>query len=505
MHRILIVDDDMIVRMYLNDVIHWEDHGFTIVGAARDGEEALEMAVKIDPDLILTDISMPRMNGIQLIQRLREQGYDGVITVLSCHDDFELVKSALKQGADDYLLKNYLSDTTMEERLKKLDEQIRARHRASGERQEIHQLARRGIDVIRRELLEGLLRGEHLLEEEHIEQAKLHGSYRRLTAVLIQPSVADREQMHELMTLCEQRLEHEAADILLLHENTMVLLVDLGDIASMAQCMDKVNRFELMIDRIASQYLNLELSMASSAVCEGRNAIAQALRQANETLQNRFYGVGRWQYGLETLSQSLPPEAMRFQEQLRCLSETGQPEAVLSLYQSALTAIHAQRVCVGIVLSWLRECDQIIGIRRTESQYSKMTCIADFEGCAGEYIAHWKANHMRAIPENLSAPVRLAVQFMRQHFCEPIGLNDAAEQAGLSPAYFSTMFKHEMGIGFSEYLLSLRLERVCSRLRTTTQTIKQISEETGFADYPYFCRVFRKHFGSGPVAYRKNP
>lgn len=105
MYRTPIVDDDMIVRMYLKDVIHWEDHGFTIVGIARDGKEALEIVKESDTDLILTDISMPRMNGIQLIQQLRRDKYDGVINVLSCHDDFEFVKSALQEGADDYLLK----------------------------------------------------------------------------------------------------------------------------------------------------------------------------------------------------------------------------------------------------------------------------------------------------------------------------------------------------------------------------------------------------------------
>ena len=108
MHRVLIVDDDMIVRMYLRDIIRWESYGFTVIGLARDGEEALEIVHREQPDVILTDISMPRMNGIELIAHLRRENYDGVIDVLSCHDDFELVKSAMQRGADDYLLKNYL-------------------------------------------------------------------------------------------------------------------------------------------------------------------------------------------------------------------------------------------------------------------------------------------------------------------------------------------------------------------------------------------------------------
>lgn len=204
------------------------------------------------------------------------------------------------------------------------------------------------------------------------------------------------------------------------------------------------------------------------------------------------------------MSHVLPEEAQLFKKQLLKLSENGQDEQLSGLYQKTLAAIKEQRVCAGVVLSWLRQCDHIAGIHRTENQYSKMNRFSDYQGCAEEYITHWSANRVRAIPEHLSAPMRFAVKFLQRHFCEPIGLSDAAEQAELSPAYFSTIFKQEMGIGFSEYLLSLRLERVCLRLRTTAQTIKQISEEAGFADYPYFCRVFKKNLGTGPVAYRKS-
>lgn len=506
MYRVLIVDDDMIVRMYLRDIIRWESYGFTVVGMARDGEEALEIAHREQPDVILTDISMPRMNGVELISRLRGEHYDGVINVLSCHDDFELVKSAMQQGADDYLLKNYLSDTAMEEILGKLNEQIRMRSRQSHQREEIQQLARKGIDVLRRELLESILRGElSAVEcESRMEQAKLHGRYRRLAAVMIQPTRADREQRNDLFSLCTQRLENEQADILMLHGNTMVLLADLSGISSMSQCMETINRLERMIDRLARQYLNLELSMAASAVCDGEQAIAKVLRQANETLQNCFYGAGCWQYGSERrMVQELPQQAEQFRQTLGAMLHDGNEDRIRTDYAAALEAIRDERVYAGTVLTWLRQCDQIAGIRRTEAQYSAMTRFEAFSDCAGEYISHGRENRMRAVPDNISAAMRTAVIFLQEHFTEPIGLNDVARQADLSPAYFSTLFKQEMGAGFSEYLLSLRLERVCARLRTTGQTIKQISEEAGFADYSYFCRIFKKNIGLSPAAYRK--
>lgn len=103
--RILIVDDDTMVRIGLKTVIDWEENGFVLVGEAHDGREALALAQERRPDIIITDIKMPGMDGIALIERLRAQESPAEILVLSSYDEFDLVKRALKLGARDYLLK----------------------------------------------------------------------------------------------------------------------------------------------------------------------------------------------------------------------------------------------------------------------------------------------------------------------------------------------------------------------------------------------------------------
>ena len=98
--RILIVDDDTMVRIGLKTVIDWEENGFVLVGEAQ----ALAQERRPDPDIIITDIKMPGMDGIALIERLRAQENPAEILVLSSYDEFDLVKRALKLGARDYLL-----------------------------------------------------------------------------------------------------------------------------------------------------------------------------------------------------------------------------------------------------------------------------------------------------------------------------------------------------------------------------------------------------------------
>ena len=100
MIKVLLADDDFLVRTFLSRITDWEKHGYKLVGAAQDGEEALRMAKEYEPDIIITDISMPVMDGIELIRRLKAEGNAAVILVLSCHDDFDYVKEAMKLGAD---------------------------------------------------------------------------------------------------------------------------------------------------------------------------------------------------------------------------------------------------------------------------------------------------------------------------------------------------------------------------------------------------------------------
>ena len=115
MIRTVIVDDDFLVRSYLKQLGAWERADYQIAADARDGEEALNIIEKLGPDVVVTDISMPLMDGIELIRRIREQNQAVYIIVLSCHDDFEYVKEAMKLGADEYVLKNSLNEESLYE------------------------------------------------------------------------------------------------------------------------------------------------------------------------------------------------------------------------------------------------------------------------------------------------------------------------------------------------------------------------------------------------------
>lgn len=129
MYSILIIDDEPIVKIALRSILPWEEHGFFICGTASNGLEALSLIEKHHPDVIITDLKMPEMNGLELIRTLKENSYPGEILVLSNYEDFDSVRSALLLGAADYLLKIKIQSDTLLSCLNKTTEKLQKKER----------------------------------------------------------------------------------------------------------------------------------------------------------------------------------------------------------------------------------------------------------------------------------------------------------------------------------------------------------------------------------------
>lgn len=120
MYNVIIVEDDAIVRTYLSGLLEWEAHGMKIVGKFTNGREAKQFIEEQNVDIVITDVSMPVMNGIELIKYIKSTEKLIKVIVLSCHDDYEFIREALKCGVSDYILKQYLTKENLLELIEKL-------------------------------------------------------------------------------------------------------------------------------------------------------------------------------------------------------------------------------------------------------------------------------------------------------------------------------------------------------------------------------------------------
>ncbi|HYE11086.1 MAG TPA: response regulator, partial [Patescibacteria group bacterium] len=132
MYKVLIVDDEVLVRVGLKTTIDWEANGFTVVAEASNGEQGYEQYKKHMPDVIITDIKMPKRDGLWLVEEVRKENRNAKILVLTCYDEFSFARKALKLGADDYILKSEVEDeeliAVIQSLKKKLDTYNKAKH-----------------------------------------------------------------------------------------------------------------------------------------------------------------------------------------------------------------------------------------------------------------------------------------------------------------------------------------------------------------------------------------
>ncbi|MGN7764229.1 response regulator [Paenibacillus sp. 22594] len=124
MWKVLLVEDEVFVRESVREIIAWEELGFTVSGEAGNGAEALDMIRQDVPDLVITDIIMPEMDGVELLRKTREEGYTSRFVMLTCMGDFEYVRQAMEYGASNYILKLSMSVNSLRETLSKISNEL---------------------------------------------------------------------------------------------------------------------------------------------------------------------------------------------------------------------------------------------------------------------------------------------------------------------------------------------------------------------------------------------
>lgn len=505
MYKLLIVDDDSLVRKFLREFYPWEQEGFALVGEAEGGAQALALVRAHAPDLVLTDVEMPDMDGAALAARLREDGFSGGVLAISRHEDFAHVKETMRAGADDYLRKSCLEGATLREALAHVTAAMEKRRADEAERAALRRMAEKSSRLMRRELLERLFERETGWEEQYRETkaAGLKNRYYRCAALVLAAESAAPPRGPGLYEICARLTTAGLGELADLGRGRIAVLYDFSELPSSQQ------QYALLREQGAALLGAVRAVSAEpcrvgvSAVCEGGGTLARALRQAGEALDHTFYGDPICFFDEQRrLSAHVPDEAAAFAENLPGLLRQGGAQALEDAFSKALRAFRQADAQPLVLVSWLRQCDSEAGVQRDEQEYESLHSLAACQSCLGAYF-----DRLRILSAPVGAPVSpsiaRAMQYVRAHHAEPIGLGHAARDVGLSPAYLSRAFKHEAGIGFAEFLTRCRLEHVQKELAESLQTIKKLAAEAGFQDYPHFCKTFKKKFGVSPAQYRK--
>lgn len=522
-YRVLLVDDEEDIRVGISRKMDWAALGFTLVGEAENGREALELAEQLKPDVLLTDIKMPFMDGLELCRILTQRLPAAKFVVFSGFDDFEYAKQAIQANVSEYILKP-INAHELSNVLKKLKVKLDAQRAESQDMEALRRRYEETLPTLRELFYTRLLDGR-------IEPGQV--KYRAARYEIILDSAAwaaavaqydDSGERGELLALSVKELFDGNLRVeggscrSFLYNDSVALLAGFGRQSDVYGFIEEVNR----VCQLAKSYLNLTLTVGVGAPCASPGGIALSARQARSALDYRILlGAGRAIYIGDLEPESGAP--LSFDEndgrELSGVVKLGEPAEIVAAVERLVGKISKAGVAISqCQLFFLELLTCLLRLARGADLdmeavfgdgFTGAVQITDF-GSIGE-LENWckerclKIRDLIGRQRNDSAwrTVEKAKRFIAEHYAESdLSVEMLCNYLHLSPAYFSTLFKRETDMSFISYVTVVRMERAAELLRGTEEKTYLIAEKTGYPDPNYFSYVFKKHFGVSPTRYR---
>nr|WP_276608230.1 helix-turn-helix domain-containing protein [Aquibacillus halophilus] len=526
------VDDDVLVLEFMEKMIPWNQYGFDVLGVFKDSVVAYEHLKQHPYDVLITDIGMPRLNGIELISLLRKKDVDMFKIVLSCHDEFYYAQQALKLEVFDYILKESMEQENIIDLLKRLKVTIDKKRQTVNKTNKIEYFLKQNNMKLKTQFIEKLMEDRYANDDVWLqEQGELLGmnfSSEHYTPILcFIDKHADAITKFEKEPLLQFSIDNIISETLMkIQKDVQIFYLKQKFFVIFPQDNQKINELDPMIERALREiHLKLEnyLKITITSVIGKRSPLRKELPESmRELLHNevqRFYYPhcsiqylktakfsdqtacqNHMEIVQETTKLMIQEDEQQVEdylkEQLTKLKQRGhQPPIVQDLAIKFILDIklNIQTLANFEEKNFLTITDKIVDQLDTFEQLEEMilnTCKL--------LMSHLESIHK--LPHN--SEVVKAQKFVLTRINQKISLSDVAIFLHLNPSYFSRLFKKETGESFVEYVTRVKMERAKEMLDITSKTIEQISLDLGFDSKSYFLKVFKKFYGIPPKAYK---
>lgn len=496
MKKILIIDDEFIFRQGLRYLMDWEACGYTIAGEASNGQEGLEAVKSLAPDLILCDVVMPIVDGVEFVRRLRGADAPPVI-MLSNYDEFDKVRKAFQYGASDYLLK---SRVTKEEILKCLD-RFSAPVTGSDRQQPV-----KNFQSLARQVLDGYAK-EPFTELTSYVESRLSGDFYCLLYVdAPQKDFRNEHHFHECLESALSGREFLSAFTSLNHGIALIGLSGREDLdwcgcflSYLAQHAPHTSSvLSLPFSGLSSLREKLEamLELSRYSILFDQKLafyepeITGCPEEASPfptELYARCSGQGQWDEARQILLEyleSFKNKAVINPYKFKSMIE----HTMYNTLNDARKFSESQGEINRIELKLFKEIDRAI---QYDHIYHALN--AAFDSLSALCLP----------PRNTASPIIDALHhFLEENYFRQITLYDAANYLHMNYSYLSAYISQNTEKHFSEHLNEIRIEHAKRLLESSEQSISAISTRIGYADQSYFGKMFKKAVGVTPLQYR---
>lgn len=525
-YKVILVDDEAEVIDIMEAKIRWSELGFEVVGSAKNGVKALELVEKLQPDVVLTDIRMPYMDGLELSRKLNQDYPNIYIILCTGFDEFEYAKEAVHLDIKEYLLKP-ISAAELSESLMRLKENLDKEREEKLNVRKLENYFQESLPALQSNLFISLMEGR-VSEEDY---ARFSAAYQvNMKGLLFCCIVFHTSENHvpEGMNplLLSMSVEREIRQRLVekwhckefLYLGNTVLIMEMGSEEQMVPITDECDRF----CRWAYRVMGAVVTAGIGTVCDNLFNINLSYEGAREAVSYRvLYGTQR----AINIREIVPKEQAtlslleegRMHDLFRAI-RVGNPEKIEEAVQKEIQKIHKHTVTIG---------QYHLAAMETVSNFYKFCAnnSLDFNEIAGNVpnlyekvpqmdessLTSWMNEMARMISEELktarnSTSHRLVTEaqlLVREKYMDAsISLDVVCSILGVSNSYFSSVFKKETGKSFISYLTDYRMDIAEELILSGETKSYKVAEKVGYLDANYFSYVFKKRFGVSPSKYR---
>ena len=527
---VLIVDDELPLREELR-LFDWQDCCAELIGEAENGEEALELCRRLAPDVVITDITMPVMDGMDLFRRIKQEFPLTQVVLLTCHTDFAYAKEALKLGALEYLIKVSLLDSELQQVLDKAREAIQRernymRSELDRQRWELTRLLtsigkepeREGI----REACGAVLRSWQvpfpvgiLRLHVHVRAQEALFAHRELQALL-----SEWESNWAPGTLFRRWIAVGPHDYMLMERREADQVKGQQALSLLEQAGGWMRNLQSALDaRISYLRQRAGLYAAAGTYVGAAADLSEALEQTKLPEAAFFYDGEGTVYAADALYRRYTAAEKGRVSEAEAKARTELEKQTELLRQAESSRESLAQYCRKDLFEW--------AVRfRPDPNALKAWLLSNLKLWKGhrdplrrqEAAASFQA--ARTLAELISLIVReieeqdgerpkqrkevaMAMRLVSEHIAEPITLTWMADRVGLSSFYLSRLFREEVGESFNEYVTRIRIDKAIELLQTTSLKVYEVAEQIGIPSYRYFSVLFRNRTGVSPTEYKK--
>lgn len=526
MLKVIIADDEDRICQLIKALVDWNKMGLEIVGTAHNGLEALEQVQSLRPDILITDIRMPGCNGLELIRQAKEVSRELEIIIISGYAHFEYAQQAIKFGVGEYLLKP-IGKAELIATLEKLRDRICMRRESEQSKEELLRKAEMDVRRLQMNLVGELLERKHLPLSIQILRDTYH--------LQVQPGLFQAfwlkmdcakdslgaDSVAALMSKAQELLER------CLGGRCFVMISAMKGYSCIGVMNYASTRQEELRRALKSSLSQLELqknlfspvtfSLAVGSIVKDPELLQQSMKEAELLIQDRIVkGTGRLLERLGTYSGFGSESAMEhylrgITHALESLSVEEADKTVAAL----LEEVHRARDIRGheifemvhsaadIFSARAQMPDRAERMEQFRSQCAQCSSTEELFACLGTFQDEYIKASLIQRENDAIRPIRRAKQYIQNHYSEPVTLEEVSGIVGLSPAYFSVLFKKTEGEGFARYLTNVRLEQAKILLRESNIPVAEICRRVGYNDTKHFTHIFEKTVGIKPATYRK--